>query len=55
VPAETEGRRGREEFGWERVAKQFGAIYESPDRRNVLSCRHKLRIRGYTSTTLMTT
>ena len=28
MPAETEARRGREEFGWERVAKQFGAIYE---------------------------
>jgi hypothetical protein len=25
------------------------------DRRNVLTCRHKLRIRGYTSTTLLTT
>jgi hypothetical protein len=27
----------------------------APDRRNVLTCRHKLRIRGYTSTTLLTT
>src|SRR5262249_16745235 len=28
---------------------------ETLDRANVLTCRHKLRIHGYTSTTLLTT